>query len=268
MIVTRDAVEMLGKFGARLIEETEEYKLVKVLNRFEMFVLKGDKSVGPHLENEGFWEAWITAWVMNNVGPDSVFVDIGANTGYYGLLADSLGSLVAFIEPNPPYYKMLRKTIEHLGLSDKCVVLPVALSDKKGWATLYVPAELHGSASLTKMDEKWDVQPVQVDIERLDDLLGRRHNKSTQYFLKIDAEGEEERILDGAAEYMKSAKPILILEYTPGAYGKDFLSKLEEYGKLSWINHGGYEEVITKENIIGHSDWLMLVVRPRKERNG
>jgi FkbM family methyltransferase len=263
VIVTRDAVEMMGKFGASLIEETDEYKLVRVLNRFEMFVLKGDKSVAPHLEKEGFWEAWITAWVMNNVKQGSVFIDVGANTGYYGFLADSLGALVGFVEPNPPYVKMLNKSVRHLGLQDKCIVMPFALSDKNGFATLHVPHELHGSASLHEIDAKWVIHEETVETKTMDSIFGHSQKGDLDYFVKIDAEGAEEKILDGAENYLAAVKPVLILEYTPGAYGKDFLTKLNKYGRLAWIDHSGFEQLVTKENIIGHGDWLMLVVRPR-----
>jgi FkbM family methyltransferase len=263
VIVTRDAVEMMGRIGAQVIEETDEYKLVRALNRFNLFVHKGDKSVAPHLEAEGFWEPWITAWVMNNVKQGSVFIDVGANTGYYGLLADTLGALVGFVEPNPPYIKMLNKTVRHLGLQDKCVVMPFALSDTNGYATLYVPHELHGSASFSEIDNKYVVHEETVQTKTMDSIFGHSQKGDLDYFVKIDAEGAEEKIWDGAQKYINTVKPVIILEYTPGAYGKDFLNKLESYGRISWIDHSGFEQLIRKENIIAHADWVMLVVRPK-----
>jgi FkbM family methyltransferase len=255
----RGYVEMTGQMGARVIHETSEYKLVRVLNRVDMYVHKSDKSVTPHLEIEGFWESWITTWVLNNVHSDAVFIDVGANTGYYGLLAYDIGASVGFVEPNPDYYNMLRRTVNY-NRFDSAVIFPVALGNEDTTMILNVPLELHGSASLHRI-AGYETRAVEVPVYKMDTLFGRAINDKP-HFLKIDAESAEEMVWDGAQEYLAAVKPTVLMEYTPGAYGRDFLDKLEGYGDLAYINEQGHEQPISKSDIVGHADWLMLVLRP------
>lgn len=254
----RRVLELVSKNAAGIIDETDKYYWVKVLNLFEMYVMKSDKSVTPHLVEDGFWESWITQYISDRISPGTVFFDIGANTGYYSLLANYRGAMVTAYEPNPAYYEMLNATIERQNINRMPIrVSPTAISDKKGTETLYIPKELHGSASLNELDSKWETTPVEVRTQPLS-LKGCGH-----YLIKIDAEGAEEKIWDGMIDDLRSrvGPQEVLLEYTPKSYSDNFLDKLESYGPLHWVNYDSYREPVSREWLLSQDDWVMLSLK-------
>lgn len=263
-MIDRAEIEIWGQRGAGIIEEVGDWYWVKVLNQFGMYVHKDDKSLTPHLAGEGFWESWITAWVANHCGPGTVFYDIGANSGYYSLVAMASGAMVSAFEPNPVYAEMLRATKERNGLGNMFRVSEVALSDYNGEATLHIPTELHGSASLTSIPG-YETTAVTVPVRSFDEYTGGQSGAGVRLF-KIDAEGEEEKILRGMKAYLKTCipSPTILMEYTPGAYTDYFLADLFNDWKVSFINHGGYESDVSPEGLMQATDWVMLVLRPKK----
>lgn len=265
MTYTRDYVELSGRFSVGVIEEDDKYKLVRVLNRFEMYIMKGDESVGPCLEKDGFWESWITTWMLNNIKPGTVFYDVGANTGYYSLLALHCGAMVAAFEPNPEYVKMLHKTGEYNNLGSLLRIHDIALSDKQGIATLHIPATLHGSASLSPMDKKWLYHEVSVETKTLDQMYGS--NAAGVHVVKIDAEGAEEKIWDGMQSFLNDnpiRPPVVLLEYTPNAYSDGFIDKLQDHGVITTIDYTGAERPVDRDWIESQTDWVMLIIRKHR----
>jgi FkbM family methyltransferase len=119
-----------------------------------------------------------------------VFLDIGANTGYYSLtLADSFSRVVA-IEPNPPALELLRYNVSINKMERKIEILPLCIGEG-GKVPFYCSGGL-GSASLIKSED--DVNPIWVDSIPLIDLLnslGVSHINS----MKIDIEGYEDKAL-------------------------------------------------------------------------
>src|SRR5207245_2930011 len=88
----------------------------------------------------GVWEKDVTAYLMKLIESGMVVVDIGANVGYYTLLAaekvGSHGKVLAF-EPEPSRYALLEKNVRANDLKN---VIPVqkAVSNKTGAARLYL----------------------------------------------------------------------------------------------------------------------------------
>jgi FkbM family methyltransferase len=235
-----------------------------------LYVRKDDFSVAPCLINDGFWESWITAWLLNNIEPGSMFIDIGANTGYYSLIAAQAGMKVMAYEPNPEYVDMLRASIK-LDWSQTrgdwtpeshFNVYEYAVSNKVGTATLTIPEHLQGSASIRDVDlSAFNPRTIDCMTVSLDYHLAGI--PPTPMIIKVDAEGAEELVWEGAFTTRYRHKPVWMIEFTPGAYSEDFLDNLEKYGDLAWINHDGVEEPISQGEILTYHDWRMLVIRPR-----
>lgn len=254
-------IEFTSRANAKILDETDKWKLVQVLRDIPMYVMKGDESVAPHLEHDGFWESWITKWVLDHSGPGTVFWDIGANTGYYSLAAMSKGAMAIAFEPNPEYYEMMRATAEYHDSGFFFKIINKALSDTDGVETLYLPKNLHGSASLTEMHERWEVTPVQVETTTLSSYgVG-----AGRHIIKIDAEGAEEKIWRGAGDFFnKGFGTKILMEYTPGAYSDSFLDELEDWsGGLKWINFDGQAEPIDKQRVRDQGDWIMLLLEQK-----
>jgi FkbM family methyltransferase len=262
MIYDRHFVEMKGKFGAGIVDETDEWYQVKVMNKALMYTRKADKSVTPALTNEGFWEAWVTSWFLNELeqGYDD-FIDLGANSGYYSVLARAHQPLthVIAIEANPRYSQMLRVNAAW----NEFRVIAKAVSDKPGRVTLIVPGELEGSGSIVPHDfSAYDTDTYDVTAVTMDDLV-KDEAVIGKVLIKIDVEGAEQHVWRGMQETLATIKPVVLLEYTPNAYDDNFLDELESYGDLMWVNYSGREEAISRDEILAQTDWIMLVVRPR-----
>ena len=260
----RNLLEFVSRKGAGIKDSVGDYHWVRVLDSFEMYVHCQDKSVSPHLAQDGFWESWITTWFVNNIRSGVVFWDIGANTGYYSMLAYYLGAMVSAFEPNPVYFNMLNATLDRHG--DKISrgmfkTYPYALSDYNGEANLNIPLELHGSASINEIPSGYEYNTVTVPVRSFDELFSTP-GAGIQVF-KIDAEGEEERVLYGAKRWLsKTPHKVIMMEYTPEAYGKNFERDLLNNWHVSWINYDGQAEPVDREFLEQLSDWTMLLLYP------
>jgi len=151
------------------------------------------------------------------LSPGDTAIDVGANIGYFTLLAGRLvgsrGRVVAF-EPNP---EMVRRLTGNVALNDyqaRVTAHPWALSDVDGPAHLYVPTtgrDDPGEASMRRQ-RGWDgVEEQAVVARRLDDLW----DHGAVRLIKLDVEGAELQVLQGAREVIRIHRPHVICEYNP-----------------------------------------------------
>ena len=75
-----------------------------------------DKHVSRKIREQGLWEPFETSLIVSRLNTGDVFVDVGANIGYFTLIAASLvgdqGQVYAF-EPDPENYRLLEKNCAH-----------------------------------------------------------------------------------------------------------------------------------------------------------
>ncbi len=139
--------------------------------------------------------------------PSRVSVDIGANKGVYAWLLKDCSRAVYAFEPNPKMFRFLRR-IE----GEKITVSPIAVSNETGTATLRVLRHRRGGfsnqgASLSDAKVTDDFMGVEIEARRLDDMDIRDVG-----FIKIDVEGFEQAVLDGARETIARDRPVLLIE--------------------------------------------------------
>lgn len=234
---------------------------------FRLYLLEDDSSLtqcltGKAGDTRGGWELWVTSWLTHTVLPGDIVLDIGANCGYYTMLMDRLvgskGKVIAY-EPNPRYGPLLKST-KNINCGKYDVRL-VALADYCGKVMLRTPGSYVGSSSIVHDFEGWDITEQEVEVttlnQELKDGVFRVPN-----LVKIDAEGAEEAIIDGASDLLEHPVTWMI-EFTPKAYSNAFVDKLWDMGEVSRINFSGQEEDITKDFLNNIQDWEMIVVRPR-----
>jgi FkbM family methyltransferase len=144
------------------------------------------------------------------------FIDIGANTGIYTLIAAALRPdipLFAF-EPLPRVYDALQQNLALNGWRERCNILPYALADYDGKGSFHVPPnDLPTSGSLhTSGFRGHQGELIDVEIRRLDTLFP----KDTPFSLaKIDVEGFEDAVLRGMPNLLQQHRPDLIIECNP-----------------------------------------------------
>lgn len=144
-----------------------------------------------------------------------LILDIGANTGFYTLLACAANptAQVISIEPVPRVYQ---KLLEHLQLNhfeDRCEVYRLAVSNFVGTAHMHVPyGDIPTSASLNPSGFRgYDGELIEVSVTTVDAIVGKRQVD----LVKIDVEGFEPQVLEGMQNTLKSSYPSLFIECLP-----------------------------------------------------
>lgn len=144
------------------------------------------------------------------VRPGDTIVDVGANIGLFSLAAarkmNQQGHIYAF-EPLPATADFARKNVDLNGFSSFVTVTQVAVSNKPGEAELYLgPCSGHHSLyPLTTIERE---NKVVVPVVTLDQTLSEIPSIN---LLKIDVEGAELDVLDGAANAVKRCYDIAII---------------------------------------------------------
>ena len=148
--------------------------------------------------------------------PGMVFVDVGANDGYYTLFAarrvGPSGRVVA-AEPSSRERAHLQRNLGRNGL-DNVTVVPAAIGAASGLADLHLAHGVHAGHNTLGSFAHDDVVRAsleRVPIEPLDAVIARLALAQVD-FVKIDVEGAEARVIAGAATVLKSMRPILLLE--------------------------------------------------------
>jgi FkbM family methyltransferase len=140
-----------------------------------------------------------------------VFIDVGANTGVYSLsAAKTIGSrgVVLSVEPNVHMASWLQRSVELNNFSN-VRIRNFALGESIGIADLYTNYRKPNSFSLNKIDEFAGTMSVQITT--LDELVFREKLNRVD-FIKIDAEGAEGAILNGAKETINAYRPSILVE--------------------------------------------------------
>jgi FkbM family methyltransferase len=166
---------------------------------------------------------------------EGLFVDIGANSGIYTVMAGALNHdrrIVAF-EPLPELIAVFKHNVAINALSQRVTLHESALSDTTGKATLYLPDPSHGlletSASL-EAGFKDVHSSITVPITTLDEMS----IEDEIAVIKIDIEGHEYACLRGARETIRKNRPFIFAEVV-GPAKRGFLTAfLAEIGYLDF----------------------------------
>jgi FkbM family methyltransferase len=142
-----------------------------------------------------------------------LFLDVGANIGYFSLLAASKGAEVAAFEPSPRELIRLYRNLAANGTS-KVTVFPVALSDFEGEKCLSLSRE--GNPGLNSLDSIHAGQEkVSVKVSRLSSILAPAILERVR-LVKLDVEGHELHALRGMQNVMSSLEAAkFVVEITP-----------------------------------------------------
>jgi FkbM family methyltransferase len=140
-----------------------------------------------------------------------VLLDIGANVGIYTLTASKVvgpdGTVIA-IEPFPDIFGQLYNNIKLNAVSDVVRARNLCMSDSTGVTKFWMNRDMPNSFSINR---EGDATGLSVLSVRLDDLM-QWENITRLDYIKIDAEGAEERILDGGQSALKRFRPIVQVE--------------------------------------------------------
>ncbi|MCE2504651.1 MAG: FkbM family methyltransferase [Chlorobi bacterium] len=161
------------------------------------------------------YETGTTEAFAHLLRPNDVFFDIGANIGWYSLLASKLaseGEVHAF-EPLPFIFNKLIRNWKINGFQNKVYFNNIALGDNEdSEATMYTFQGLYHSHSSLSTFDRSDYKAVTVPMTTLDQYITDNDIQRID-LIKMDTEGAELDILKGGVELLKrNVPPILVIE--------------------------------------------------------
>lgn len=231
---------------------TSKWVATEVLDRYVMWVDLHDRYVSQGCLNNN-WEPDETAFFISRLGIGDCVLDIGANIGWFSLVAakhiGTNGCVHAF-EPSPKTSRMLRRTIADNDLRSIIQVWEYALSDRNDlinltWATNTDNPGGSFVVDVKSVLENHESTPV-VAI-RLDDLLP----DVAPDIIKIDVEGAEPRALFGARNAIMRRKPVILSELFP--------AQLENVSRMTAAQY------ILQMEELGYGCYLLENDRPTKK---
>jgi len=171
----------------------------------------------------GRWEPNVEAFLQSRLRTGDVFIDVGANVGYFTLLGAKLvgrqGRVVA-IEPSSSVFEQLSANVARNQFEGGVRCIHAAASDSKSVVTLYAGQTGNiGSASIIR-EEGGALERVRS--APLPDLL-RPEEIECLRVIKIDVEGAESLVLKGIQPILNRLRSDaeIVIEVTPGLYATD-----------------------------------------------
>jgi FkbM family methyltransferase len=161
------------------------------------------------------------AFLDRMLRPGMVFVDVGANDGYYTLFAarrvGASGRVVA-AEPSSRERAHLQRNLGRNGL-DNVSVVPAAIGAAVGIADLHLAHGVHAGHNTLggfAHDDVVRASLERVPVEPLDSVIARLGLARVD-FMKIDVEGAEASVIAGAQAVLTTMRPVLLMEINDAA---------------------------------------------------
>ena len=170
----------------------------------------GFKLVGNKSMQNGQFEPEETQIVKQILPHVDIFINVGANIGYYCCIALSQEKYVIAFEPINLNLRYLLRNIKANNWDSMIEVYPMALSSKVG------VVEIYGGGTGASLVKGWAGTPEDyvtlVPSTTLDNVLGARF-QGERCFILVDIEGAEQLMLEGASSIINMApKPIWMME--------------------------------------------------------
>ncbi|MBP9738592.1 FkbM family methyltransferase [Candidatus Saccharibacteria bacterium] len=281
-VATRDTVNSIYRkqINSGIIQLSEKEILTKIFTGLKMYLDPRDLSVATHIALDGVWEEPITKAWISLINENDTVLDIGANFGYFGLLAAQFtskkNSKVVMFEANPEIVPYVKKSLKTNWFNEQAKIENFAISDKEGTLTLNVLEGYIGSSSVQTMEQldSYMSKKMQLNLHKsikvpaisIDQYCKVNKIKSLN-LIKMDIEGSEEMAYKGMRQMIKVSPNVsMFIEFTSEAYSdpRGFYSQmLEDFGSVYLIDNDGSllkPSNTTYEYIVAQSDdWVMPV---------
>ena len=183
----------------------------------KMLVDTRDAAIAPWLVLDGLWEPHVTSWLQETLQRGQVFVDVGANVGYFTLLGASLvgdsGRVVA-VEAHPQLADVLQRNVVINGYYGYVTTHNRAAWSEDTQLQFHVRTNFAGNSSAGTIDAEGlrrlgdTEQVLTVDAVRLDELLADLPRVDV---MKIDVEGAEVHAITGLARTVEANPDMIIM---------------------------------------------------------
>lgn len=207
-----------------------------------MYVETTDLLIAPRLLMQGEWEPEETALLQRLVKPGQVFVDVGANIGYYALLAATAGAARVYaFEAQRSSFELLGKNVIINWMTNIIHCEHLAVFSHGAELTFFMRKNYPGNSGIGETAdeqlEKWFDRSEQVKVRAvsLDQYFADKPGKID--VLKVDVEGAEPAVFEGASRLLQQNPKMQVLcEWSPDQMraAKQSPERLIE----TWRKHG------------------------------
>lgn len=214
----------------------------------------------------GRWEPNLTQWLRERLRPGDVFVDVGANIGYFSLLAAEIvgasGKVVA-IEASPSIYKRLVDNVRR-NRSDNVRPVHVAAASQVGRLRLFRAPSYNLGASSTYADVGYEDEG-EVEARPLHQIVTTEEIRRARV-IKVDVEGAEAAVIEGLLPALSSCRADLeiVVEVGGGPAGSPTANQSAAAIIPAFAQHGFHPYRIV--NDYRPAAYLEQGVRPRPVR--
>lgn len=194
------------------------------------------------------WEEMESAFTLNNLKEADIFIDVGANIGYFSMLvAQCKAAKVLAIEPAPKTYEILNMNIKHNMLDRVIEPFNVALGSHKSTVKFVSSLGPKSHIGYRVNNIHAHLPTIEVKLTTLDEMLKDRQDIKKVDFIKVDIEGAEYDFLLGASHTIEKFRPMILMEIQE--------QRLIKYGANSekvftYINDLSYKYLFVTDNSI------------------
>lgn len=195
----------------------------------------------------GEFEPHETELICQLLDEAKVFINVGANIGYYCCIALQRHKHVVAFEPVPSNLALLLKNLEMNGWETDAEVFPMALGETSGIIKIF------GGGTGASLIPGWAGQAAneatRVPISTLDLTLAHRF-EGQRCLVLVDIEGAELGMLRGATKLLHNApKPIWVVEITVGEHQPAGVQVNPDlYATFELFDKAGYQATTVSEN--------------------
>jgi FkbM family methyltransferase len=187
------------------------------LEGFRLAIDLADASVGKPIIHKRTYEPHVTAFMRRQLKPGMNVIDVGANIGYFTILASKLvgdaGTVLAF-EPNSENARLILLDVEINNLKN-VKVLPIALSSEMGNVYFSTHLGSNGGFLSSSTEILQNSRCVVVPTFRLDQI-----SQQPVDLMKLDVEGAEGLVVEGGWSTIVKNRPIVVSEFSPEMLGR------------------------------------------------
>lgn len=177
---------------------------------------------------EGNYDDFLFNYILKFDLKGKTVIDVGAHIGYHSLVFSTLtgekGGVISF-EPNPENFKRFEKNLGHNEeLKNRIRLFPMAVSGEDGEVTFHISANVDSGQSsgsflssantyYEKSDGYLDAhEKITVQTITLDNVSKLISEEVKPFLIKIDVEGGESGVLEGARRIVSEYKPVIVIE--------------------------------------------------------
>ena len=218
--------------------DLSEEKIIKV-NNYKMKTISHDTGISSELLIYGNHEPLTTEIILDELSEGMICIDIGSNIGYYALLESKKigknGNVLA-IEPSPENFSTLVYNIKlqndqninafNFAIGDKNDEIEFLIGKKSNWS------KVKDENDIIESEDKI----IKIPLKTLNSFVKDNQLEKID-LLRMDVEGYENNIIDGAIEVLTKFKPKIMVEIHKMIMGKKKTREiLEKLKKLNYEN--------------------------------